>query len=814
MLLFKFININYIMNIIIPLGGKGIRFVNEGYDKPKSLIQIFDKLMIQYVLDNISTERNDNIYIIYNKQLDEYDFVSFMNLNYPTIKLIRLEHDTSGPAETLMIGLKKILNTPNTKSIVLDCDTFYTEDIVGIFRNSRENMVFYTKRKNDPPIYSYIQLDNDSIILDICEKNKISDNANTGAYAFNDIEELYNYCQFVVENNISFNNETYTSCVIKQMLNDNHIFKGQELDNSTVFSLGTPSELQTYINNTFAFLFDLDGTMVITDEIYFDVWFNILNKYNIQLTTEIFSNYIQGNNDKFVINNLLPNIDINLIELSNAKDEAFIKYMYKIKTIDGIEDMLKKIKYLGNKCCIVTNSNRKVADAIVKYIGFGQYIDFIICGDECKNGKPDPEPYLNAMKKYDNINNNKCFIFEDSKSGILSGRMTHPKSLIGIETIYSSCELINYGVNISIKNYIDNGELIDKLLKNTENETTTRNIKNMIKNSILFNISDIIIDDNKLKGGYIADIVSLEIKENNNIHNCVLKYENSRVNSLSIMAKQLDLYEREYYFYETISKHIHIKIPKYIGTVRNENNDNIGVILENLFVKNNFKINLNLKDESVSVALKIIDNMAKLHASFWNKDLSKFFPKLKKMNNSAFQPFFKNYMSEKMGLFKLKWSCILSQSVLEKCDEIFANFEEIQNYLSVGNLTFIHGDIKSPNIFYNTNNNNEPYFIDWQHCAIGKGTQDFIFFIIESFDITDLDVLFPLFKHYYYKKLLEFNVTNYTFDEYENDLKYSLFCVPFFTSIWFGTTPNDELIDANFPFFFIKKMGYLLNMIK
>ena len=40
------------MNIIIPLGGKGERFAKNGYAQPKPLIQIFEKCMIQYVLDN------------------------------------------------------------------------------------------------------------------------------------------------------------------------------------------------------------------------------------------------------------------------------------------------------------------------------------------------------------------------------------------------------------------------------------------------------------------------------------------------------------------------------------------------------------------------------------------------------------------------------------------------------------------------------------------------------------------------------------------------------------------------------------------
>ena len=62
------------MNIIIPLGGKGDRFTNCGYTQPKPLIKIFEKCMIEYVLDNLIYSNEDKIFIIYNSKLDNYDF--------------------------------------------------------------------------------------------------------------------------------------------------------------------------------------------------------------------------------------------------------------------------------------------------------------------------------------------------------------------------------------------------------------------------------------------------------------------------------------------------------------------------------------------------------------------------------------------------------------------------------------------------------------------------------------------------------------------------------------------------------------------
>jgi thiamine kinase-like enzyme len=159
-------------------------------------------------------------------------------------------------------------------------------------------------------------------------------------------------------------------------------------------------------------------------------------------------------------------------------------------------------------------------------------------------------------------------------------------------------------------------------------------------------------------------------------------------------------------------------------------------------------------------------------------------------------------------LFLETWKQILNPIQIAKCRQIARNFETIQLKLTQGHLTFIHGDVKSPNIFYD--DQKDIHFIDWQHCAIGKGAQDLIFFIIESFEIQNIQYIFPLFKNYYYKKLLEHGVKNYSYREFEIDVKDALYYIPFFTAIWFGTIPNDELIDPSFPFFFISKLFYLI----
>lgn len=545
----------------------------------------------------------------------------------------------------------------------------------------------------------------------------------------------------------------------------------------------------------YVFMFDLDGTIVITDEIYYEIWKKILLDYNIHLNKELYNKYIYGNSDTEVCNNLGINYSINL---SENKDLYFSEYIHLIKVIPGFYDFIKKIHFSGYKICIVTNCNRITAELIINHINITNYISFIVIGSECNNPKPYPDPYIYAYNKFKDLIgvDIKSIIFEDSKTGILSAKGSSPMCLVGITTLYNKEDLLHY-VDLVFDNYenID----ISVLLNYNKNIMDENRLIKYIKKSLKLNEDKIKIFTDKLKGGFISDIIKLEFVKNDKIKNAVIKLENKNDNFLSKMACDLELYNREYYFYENVSKYVPIKIPIFYGLLKNNDYENIGIILENLFSKG-FSQNLNLNIESIDISLKIIDQLARLHSEFWNKDLKKIFNGLKKNNEFSFK--WNDFIKEKYPIFCNKWN-FLKKSHIEIFDKIIKNFDNIENELSSGNLTLCHGDVKSANMFFDNEKN--PIFIDWQYLLIGKGTQDLVFFMIESFDETTIKKYYKLFIDYYYVKLQEYSVNNYTKEEYLIDIKNSTMYFPFFVMIWFGTVSSDELIDKNFPYFFIKK---------
>ena len=244
------------MNIIIPIGGAGERFAQENYDVPKPLIPVLGRPMIYRLLKSLDVKNEDHVRIIYNNTLKRYNFEDLIRFWFPhiSISFVCLPKQTKGPSETLQYGLSDLTG----EVLLLDCDTFYEDNIISKFRNSaNKNCIFYFNSTDPNPIYSYILIANGTVI-DIAEKTKISDNANVGAYGFDSAENLLNLCES--------HTPTYISALYHTMIRNGENIVAQEV--SKFHCVGTPIQLKSYCNRyietaePIRICFDLDNTLV------------------------------------------------------------------------------------------------------------------------------------------------------------------------------------------------------------------------------------------------------------------------------------------------------------------------------------------------------------------------------------------------------------------------------------------------------------------------------------------------------------------------------------------------------------------------
>lgn len=252
------------MNIIIPIGGMGQRFKEDGYVTPKPLINVLGEPMICRLIEGLNTELNDVVHIIYSPELNSYNFEDLIKFKFPklNINFICLEGITRGASETILFGLNQMDSELEKSFIILDCDTFYSDDILGKYRNCKnKNTIFYFKDTYDLPLFSYIKIDGNNRVTEIKEKVRISDNANTGAYGFKSGIQLKEYCKKIS----ALKSELYTSFVYESMINDGIEINSERIEKFSC--VGTPLQLKIYCESNKSekikkFCFDLDNTLV------------------------------------------------------------------------------------------------------------------------------------------------------------------------------------------------------------------------------------------------------------------------------------------------------------------------------------------------------------------------------------------------------------------------------------------------------------------------------------------------------------------------------------------------------------------------
>ena len=806
------------MFILIPLGGTGERFKKDEYTIPKALIEVNNIPIIFHLLDNLKlndTNKINFVYIPYNKEYVEHNLEKLLIARYPYInfKFFVLENNTSGAADTIRIALNNIDKEKiDCPVLCLDSDNFYTTDIIQIWNG--KNKVFTFQDKQTDPIYSYINtIDGTNIIVDIVEKEKISDNACCGAYGFQTWKQLLDYTTYIIENKLPQKNEYYTSSIIKEMINQKIEFTYENIQNKYYYSLGTPKQVKEY---EYSFLFDLDGTLVNTDHIYTEVWNIIFKTYNFGFVIDkiFFDNFIKGKNDTLFLNYLLPNISIELTNnISNLKDELFIELLKineKQILLNGVIDFFELNK--NRKIAIVTNCNKKSAEYIIEHTGLSNYISLLITANDCIRHKPDPEPYLNAIGLLQ-LEKEKTIIFEDSYSGYTSAKNAKVYKIILVCNENSCKDIINAN-EYKIADYrnFNIGSVINNIIENEE--LNKNDVCAILKKEIIKSrpIKEVGHNDIQLKTGYICDIQSYKITFNDkSSENIVLKINNTE-NELSKTAEKMNLYGNEINFYtnirDTISADI-ICVPKCYGIVSiDKEGARKGIILENLFkYEGQFNIDLNKDTQTL---LNLVYEISKLHTKyFFNKenDVPLNMQNVTTLNELVF---FKQLILERFEIFIEKNKLVLKEKEKEIMYKCFQNYEKNVIQTSTYPLSFCHGDFKSANIFYklqrsddSSQENKKPYFLDWQYIQLNKGVSDIVFLLVESIKFDKMKV--ELVLNYYYCLISE-KIKNYTYEEFMCDFKANLCIFPFVVCVWFNSEDNDKLLDKIFPIRFMKNL--------
>ena len=150
-------------------------------------------------------------------------------------------------------------------------------------------------------------------------------------------------------------------------------------------------------NNINTILFDLDGTLIDTNELIISTYLHTLEKY------------FPG---KYTREDVLPFLGPTLHDVFGKMDpdrveEMVVEYRtYNLENHDalvkefvGVMETIETLKEKGYKLAIVTTKREDVAFKGLRLMKLDSYFDVMIAYDHVKKVKPDPEPIFLALEK-------------------------------------------------------------------------------------------------------------------------------------------------------------------------------------------------------------------------------------------------------------------------------------------------------------------------------------------------------------------------------------------------------------------------------
>ena len=233
------------LNIVVPMAGRGSRFANAGYMLPKPLIQIYGHPMIEYVINNIRPAQEHRfIFICQQEHLEQYNLQAELQRMAPGCAVVTVDHITDGAACTVLLAQQYKDN--DDSMMIANSDQYVDTDINEYLAAMKDYDGLIMTMPANHPKWSYIRYDQNGFVTLVREKEVISDQATVGIYNYKHGKNFVKYAKQMIQKNIRVNGEFYVAPVYNEMIE-----AGMKLVYKDVgikmHGLGTPEDLEAFM---------------------------------------------------------------------------------------------------------------------------------------------------------------------------------------------------------------------------------------------------------------------------------------------------------------------------------------------------------------------------------------------------------------------------------------------------------------------------------------------------------------------------------------------------------------------------------------
>ena len=165
-----------------------------------------------------------------------------------------------------------------------------------------------------------------------------------------------------------------------------------------------------------AYIFDCDGTLADTMGLHYDAWKMALEPHGADLPEDLYYSW-GGRPTREIVEalNEMQGLFMDPEAMTHHKEGLYHSLLPEVRAIEPVVAFARKM-YGKKPLAVASGGGRKAVTATLESLGLIQLFDAIVTSEDYVNGKPSPDPYLEAAKRL-GVAPVGCLVFEDTEIG-------------------------------------------------------------------------------------------------------------------------------------------------------------------------------------------------------------------------------------------------------------------------------------------------------------------------------------------------------------------------------------------------------------
>ncbi|WP_426240344.1 HAD family hydrolase [Pararhizobium sp. DWP1-1-3] len=172
-----------------------------------------------------------------------------------------------------------------------------------------------------------------------------------------------------------------------------------------------------------AILFDIDGTLVDSNDMHVDAWKEAFSRIGVTIEQNVIHDQI-GKGADMLLPALLPDLDdLGREKLGEAHNDIFkAKYRSDVQPFPKARDLLAHVDRLGQKVVLASSASQDDLDYYLDLLGVRDLIAATTSSRDVKNTKPAPDIFSTALSKVKGISASEAIVVGDTPYDIEAAR--------------------------------------------------------------------------------------------------------------------------------------------------------------------------------------------------------------------------------------------------------------------------------------------------------------------------------------------------------------------------------------------------------